>query len=160
MSSDLKLYARAAGLGVIAGLRSMTAPALISRFSAEKGLFAKNASQQPAWGTHPAALLLGALAVGEMVFDKLPIAPKRTLPGSLFFRAASGALVGATLFAAKREDRMRGAVAGAIGAVAATYGAYHLRKALGEHWHVPDPVLGLVEDAIAVGTGISVLQSS
>ena len=160
MRSDLKLYARAAGLGVIAGLRSMTAPALVSRGSAIKGLFNGNASEQPKWGTRTAAMFLGALAVGEMVFDKMPMAPNRTMPGSVLFRAASGALVGATLFAANREDRTRGAIAGAIGAVAATYGAYYLRKELGEKWHVPDPVLGLVEDAIAVGSGLGVLQSS
>ena len=54
-------------------------------------------------------------------------------------------------------------VAGALGAVAVTYGAYHLRKATGEKWHIPDTVLALAEDGLVAGTGLlvtSVLRES
>jgi uncharacterized membrane protein len=44
-----------------------------------------------------------------------------------------------------------------LGAVAATYGAYHLRQAVDRKSGLPDSVVALVEDAIAIGSGIGVL---
>ena len=42
---------------------------------------------------------------------------------------------------------------GASAAVGAAYGGYHLRKLADEKLSLPDPVIALVEDAIAVGIG-------
>jgi uncharacterized membrane protein len=41
-------------------------------------------------------------------------------------------------------------VSGGLGAFAGTFGAYRARAALGEATKVPDPLLGVAEDALAV----------
>lgn len=145
------------GLGVVAGMRSMTAPALLS--------YSASQDNRPPLRNTPFELLqdprasaaLYAAALGEMVVDKLPMTPSRTLLPSVIFRALSGALVGASC-APTEQERVRGGVLGALGALGATYGMYHLRKELSETSCVPNTALGLGEDAIAVGSGLALLN--
>ena len=85
--------ALAAGLGVVAGLRALSAPALLSR---------RLARPPVRWRADPTRLLasertarvLGILAVGELVGDKLPFIPARTEPLPLLGRARAGLDVG------------------------------------------------------------------
>jgi uncharacterized membrane protein len=155
----MSLYVRTLGLGAIAGLRSLTAPALLSRAAA--GRHDPDLSDTPfAKLADPAiAETLGLAAAGEMIVDKLPFAPNRTIPPSVAFRAASGAFVGAALFAGEKRSPAAGAVVGALAAVAATYGAFVIRRALDRETGLPDPVIGLVEDVIAVDGGNDLLRS-
>src|ERR687898_267758 len=94
---------RALGLGAVAGVRSMSAPALLSRAASrseiegiEDTLFAFLASPR-------AARILTVLAIGEALADKLPFSPDRTSVPGLVGRMASGGLVGAALFAAAQH---------------------------------------------------------
>ena len=52
-----------------------------------------------------------------------------------------------------------GALLGALSAIAATYAAYTLRKQLAERLRIPDPLLGLLEDAAVVTAGRRLLES-
>lgn len=156
----IPIILKALGLGAVAGMRSMTAPALLSKTLSEKPNtvlvdtpFGKLCSPE-------ATNVLGVMAIGEMVVDKLPNCPDRTLPPSVIFRMLSGAVVGSALMASRRESRATGAVAGALGAVAATYGMFHLRRALRRKANLPNFALGLTEDAIAVGLQKSLLSDS
>ena len=130
-----RLYARAFGIGVVAGMRSMTAPAIASA-SARNGRSAG----------------LAALAIGEMVVDKLPFAPSRLQIPALLIRAGSGAFAASTL-AEKQGDRRIAAAIGAAGAIAGAYAFATLRKRTVEGTGIPDPIVALVEDALAFGAG-------
>src|SRR5580700_5102452 len=84
------------GIGVVTGLRSMTAPAVVA-WAAHLGWI--NLSGSPlafmvsAWAV--GIFTLGALA--EFVTDQLPTTPARTVPAQLGARAVMGLLTGACL---------------------------------------------------------------
>ena len=146
----LSTLALAAGLGWTAGMRSMTAPALLSR-----ALRPRHHVPQPAQalGSTLARRLLAAAALGEVVADKLPGMPARTAPPVLAGRIASGALVGAATAAARREPLLFPALAGAGGAVAASYAMLALRRSADDATGLPDTAVALVEDALTVALG-------
>lgn len=129
---------RAAGLGAIAGMRSLSAPALVRR---ERD------------SSHSAAWLLPVLAAGEMAVDKLPWTPDRTRPLSLAGRAASGAVVAAAVAGGDRRHVLGAALLGAAAAVAAAFAAHRLRRWAGRRSDAPDAVLGLMEDAAVLAAG-------
>jgi len=147
-----QVYREAAALGLLAGLRSMSAPALITRVARRGQLAAKGSKLEFLNST---GALAGAivLAAGEIVVDKLPKTPARIKPGPLTARAVSGALCGAILCSARKKSPWLGALYGALGAVGATYAAYHLRHAVKETLHVPDAVVAVAEDAVVAGSG-------
>jgi len=153
-----KTYLQAACLGVIAGMRSMGAPALVSDHLARTQ--SPTLEQTPLrWlGTAKAAKVTKFLAAGEIVGDKLPFTPSRIAPGPLFGRVVSGGLCGVALCSAGGKRADLGAVLGVAGALAGAYGFYHLRRALGQKLPVPDPVLGAAEDVLAYGVGWAVLK--
>ena len=78
MTSDTRTLALAAGLGAVTGLRSLTAPALLSRRLAHRPGRDRGAARLLTLGPVPALLALGA--VGELVADKTPSIPDRTEP--------------------------------------------------------------------------------
>jgi uncharacterized membrane protein len=90
-----------------------------------------------------AGLLLAA--AGEMAADKTPWVPPRSAAPALTGRVISGALAGRLLGAA------RGARLGAAVAAASTYPSERARALLGGRLGVPDPLLGIAEDALVVG---------
>jgi uncharacterized membrane protein len=92
----------------------------------------------------PAQLLLTAAAASEVVGDKTPVVPARTSPQSIGARVVSGALCGGALAGTP------GVAVGALAALAATFGAYHARAALTGLTGLPDPLLGVAEDVMAV----------
>jgi uncharacterized membrane protein len=145
-------------IGVIAGLRSMTAPALIA-WGAWLGRL-RLAGTPLAWlGSSVATWLLTAFALGELVTDKLPKTPSRTRPGPFATRILTGALSGAALTAGSGGSLAPGAACGAIGAVAGTLGGYMARTRLVPALGVPDAVVALVEDAVAVGGAVLIVAA-
>ena len=146
------------GLGVVAGMRSMSAPALLSR-AAIRGDVGGLA------GTYFAPLLsskvsyvLYALAAGEMVADKSGWIPGRISPPALLGRAASGALVGAALFVSGEHRGISGAAVGTLATIAAAYASYYARSGAGEALGVPDQMLGHLEDGIVLFGGLRLLS--
>jgi len=140
------------GIGVIAGLRSLTAPAVVSWAAHLKWIFLVNT-----WavflGYAPTAYILGLLALAELVNDKLPKTPSRKATGPFAARIVMGAFSGAALCASANQSAAIGAVAGGLGAVSGTLGGYEARTRLVRLLHVPDFVIAVVEDAVAVGGG-------
>ncbi len=133
----LDTYLRSAGAGASAGLRTFCAPA------------ATLAASGNAW-----AWLVGALAAGELVVDKLPMTPSRLEPGGLTARIVSGGLCGAAI--AKRADAspIVGALYGAATAIASAYTGHTIRRYLTQTIGWNDLPVALVEDAIAIWTAI------
>jgi uncharacterized membrane protein len=152
MDSSL-LLALAFGIGVIAGLRSLTAPAAVS-WIAHLHNFNLQDSRFAFMSTTPAVAILTVLALVELVNDKLPKTPSRTTAVPLGARVVTGALSGATLCTAGGGSALIGAGVGIVGALVGTFGGHAARvgavKALG----VPDFVIALLEDAVAIGGGI------
>ncbi len=157
-SSPKYLLRRALGLGAVAGVRSMSAPALLSR-AASRGYIGGIEDTPFAFLASPrAARILTVLAVGEALADKLPFAPDRISAPGLLGRMASGALVGAALFAAAERRAAPGAGLGLLSAAAASYPSYYLRVKTQEKLGVPNWAAGLVEDALAEGAGLLALR--
>jgi uncharacterized membrane protein len=150
---------RAVGMGAVAGMRSMTAPAVLSHYAEQYQNPPLKNTPLEALGTPEASNLLKVAALGEMVADKLPFTPDRTQLPSVAFRALSGATVGLACTESEDGYQSYGAVAGAVAAVAATYGMHRLRKDAGEATGLPNLALGLLEDAMAVSIGIVALRS-
>ena len=146
-----------AGLGVVAGLRSMTAPAVLNRAIGSKRI-RSNGGLADLLRDRRVEKIVSAMAVGELIFDKLPFVPDRTSFPSMSFRIVSGAAVGAALCSSKRVPVALGVVAGGVGAVAGTLAGYHLRKKLSEH--APGFLVAVAEDTVATGVGALLVRNA
>ncbi|ELR73567.1 hypothetical protein C900_02652 [Fulvivirga imtechensis AK7] len=149
----------AVGMGAIAGMRSMVAPAILSHYLAgrpENGLLHSKLSFLRSTIFSRGVKLLAA---GEVVGDKTPQAPNRIHPVSLLGRAASGGLIGAAAFVYNKEKAWHGVVAGAAAAIASAFLSFYLRKQIGKDLNLNDKIVGAVED-IAVITGGKAIMSN
>ncbi len=102
---------------------------------------------------------MAALALGELVADKLPFIPNRTDGPSLTVRFISGALAGASVAKARKSSWLAGALVGGATAVGAAYAAFELRKKIGTIGHVPDGVVALAEDGLVAGLGMVLVNA-
>ena len=136
-------------IGAIAGLRSLTAPAVVS-WAARLGWLHLEGTWLAFLGFAATPYILSVAAIGELVNDKLPRTPSRKAPGPFIARVLSGALCGAALGSA-RQALIGGLVAGALGAMAGTLGGYELRAWLVRAIGGNDLPVALLEDAIAIG---------
>jgi uncharacterized membrane protein len=150
---DAQIYAGATALGMVAGMRSLAAPAILGRLGRTGCL---NQGCAAGFEKPVVANSLLALAVGEFISDKLPFMPKRTQTGSLIFRILSGAICGATFCSALKRSPVIGAIAGASAAVGGTYAFYELRHAASARLGLPDPAVALVEDAVVAWVGLTI----
>src|SRR5580765_7774377 len=138
-------YVLAFLIGVIAGLRSMTAPAAVS-WAARLGWLHLENTWLAFLGFAFTPYILTVLALGELVADKLPKTPSRKAPGPFLFRIISGALCGAAL----AVGLVGGLIAGALGGVLGTLGGYEFRARLVKAIGGKDLPIALLEDAIAI----------
>ncbi len=144
------VFVLAFGIGIVAGLRSLTAPAALS-VAAWLKWFSLEGSPLHFMSSGIAALIFGILAIAELIADKLPSTPSRTAPMGLSARAVTGALSGATVAAGGGQSLAIGACLGVVGALVGTFGGYRARLAL---LKVLPPVLAAVlEDIVAIGAG-------
>lgn len=143
-------------IGIVAGLRSMTAPAAVS--------WASYLGRLHLGGTWLAFLsyrwtpwILSLLAVGELVADQLPSTPSRTAPLGFGGRIVTGALSGAAVGTAG-GSMLGGAIAGIAGAVVGTLGGHFFRgwlaAALGN-----DRPAAFIEDAIAISAALAICMA-
>jgi uncharacterized membrane protein len=129
----ISAYVKAAGIGAVAGLRTMTAPAVTL------------AAQDSPW--RGAGRLL---AFGEYIGDKLPFTPSRLSPPALIARAVSGGWCGGAVAARLGASRLAGIGCGVAGSVAGAWAGYALRSFLTKTKGIPDTGIALAEDALAV----------
>jgi uncharacterized membrane protein len=144
-------------LGFLAGLRSMTPLAAVA-WGARLGWLHLEGTPLTFLGSAAAAYLLTALMLAELVADKLPRTPSRTQPGPFIGRIVTGGLAGAALLGGTGGSLALGALLGALGAVAGTLGGYRARTGLVRMLGVPDYVVALAEDAVAVGGACLILS--
>ena len=104
------VFVLALGIGIVAGLRSLTAPAVVA-WGAHLGWLNLHGSPLAFMGSTTAVAIFSLLAIGELIADKLPMIPKRTAPAPLIARVATGGLCGACLCAAVGKSLLAGALA-------------------------------------------------
>jgi uncharacterized membrane protein len=138
-------------LGIVAGLRSMTPPAVVA-WAAHFGWLRLDGTPLAFLESTPARYILLVAMLAELVADKLPFTPARTGTGPFIGRIVSGGLAGAALAVGLGGSLALGAAAGGLGAVAGTLGGYRARTGLVRALGVPDFPVALVEDIVAVGT--------
>lgn len=144
----MTLFVLAFLIGVVAGLRSMTPPAAVS-WAARLGWLRLENTPLAFLGYSATAYIFAALAIGELINDKLPKTPSRKAPVPFIGRIVTGGLSGAAL-GAPSDALIGGLVAGAIGGVAGTLGGYEFRRRLVKAIGGNDLPIALLEDTIAV----------
>ena len=143
----------ALGIGIVAGLRSLTAPAVVA-WGAHLGWLNLHGSPLAFMGSTAAVAILSVLAVGELIADKLPMIPKRTAPAPLIARIITGGLCGACLCAAAGKSLLAGMLLGGIGGVVGAFVGYSVRRRLVNNLHIKDLVVAVCEDAVAIGLAL------
>jgi uncharacterized membrane protein len=144
-------------MGIVAGLRTMTAPAALA-VGARYGWIPVAGTPLAFMGYTWTPWILCALAVGELITDQLPATPSRKVPMQFAARIVSGALAGATL-AAPQGSLVTGAIVGIVGAVIGTLGGAAFRARLAAAFGRDLPA-ALIEDAVAIGAAILIVLAA
>jgi uncharacterized membrane protein len=144
-------------IGLIDGLRSMTAPAVVAWAARWKWIDLHN-SFLAFMGSAVAAYIFTAAALVEYIVDKLPKTPSRKEAPGLIARIVLGGLSGAALCAAADHSIALGALLGAAGGVAGAFVGYEVRTRLVRALKVPDLVIAILEDAFAIGIGFLIVS--
>lgn len=143
----MTLYLAAFLLGVIAGLRAVMPVAAVS-WAAALGLLKLGGTPLGFLGAAAAPWIVSALALGELVNDKLPKTPSRKVPIQFGGRIVTGGFAGAAVGIASGA-LLIGVVLGVVGAVAGTFGGAAARGALARAFGRDLPA-ALAEDLVAV----------
>src|SRR6266851_2847035 len=123
-------------IGVVSGLRSLTAPAVVA-WAAHLGWIHLNYARLHFLGSAAAVAVFTLFAVVELVADQLPSAPSRTAPPGLIARIVFGALCGAAIAVSGAQSIAMGALLGATGGIAGAFGGYQARTRLVRALKVP-----------------------
>ena len=143
-------------IGVIAGLRSLTAPAAVA-WAARCGWLSLHGTSLSFLGSTAAVSTFTILALVELVADQLPSTPARTKPPGLIARILLGGLSGAAVALAGRQSAAVGCTLGALGGVVGAFAGYQLRTGLVRALKVPDSVIAVLEDLVAVAGALFIL---
>ena len=144
-------------LGCVAGLRSLTAPAVVCW--AAHLAWLHFAGTKLAFLGHPASLIIFTLlALLELTTDKLPKTPARTAPPGLIARIVFGGFCGVAFATSAGGSQIASAIVGISGALVGTFGGYHIRHALVTRAHLPDFAVALAEDFIAIACGLLIVS--
>lgn len=141
------VYILALLIGIVAGLRAMTAPAAVS-WAAYFGVLSLTGTWLSFLGSIWAVVILTILAVAELVTDQLPSTPSRKVVPQFAARVVMGGLSGAAI-GAGFGMWAGGLAVGAIGAVIGTLGGAAFRSALAKALGRDTPA-AFIEDAIAI----------
>jgi uncharacterized membrane protein len=142
-------------IGVIAGLRALTAPAVVA-WGAFLGWIDVTDKWSEWVGNWLTVTVLTVLLVVELVTDQLPKTPSRKTTPQFLTRLITGAFAGAVIGSAFFHT-FSSVGAGVIGAVLGTLGGYEARSRLVAANGGRDLPVALAEDVIAVGGGFLVV---
>ena len=144
-------------IGVIAGLRAMSAPAAVS-WAARLGWINLENSWLAFLGFSFTPYIFSVLALVELITDQLPSTPSRKSPMQFGTRIISGALCGAAIGTSNGTLAV-GLVLGILGAIAGTLGGYEARVRLVKAIGGNDLPIALAEDVIALGGAFLIVYS-
>jgi uncharacterized membrane protein len=146
--------ALAVGIGAVAGLRALTAPAILA-WASERRLIRLGSSPFATLISGKASRRITHFALAELVADKLPFTPSRLNATPLASRIILGSICGATIYGSEKRPLLEGAVLGSLGAIAGAFAGYHVRKRLSRD--MPDLGVAILEDAFAIGGGVFII---
>ena len=139
----MMIYLSATLIGVVAGLRTMTAPAAVS-WAAYLGWIKLQGTWLAFLGFAITPYIITFAALAELVTDQLPSTPSRKVPVQFGARIVMGGLCGLAI------GGFGGLIAAIVGAVIGTLAGAAVRArltgALGS-----DRSAALLEDAVAIG---------
>jgi uncharacterized membrane protein len=135
-------------IGIVAGLRTFTAPAAVS-WGARLGWLHLAGTPLAFLGAAVTPWIFTLLALFELYSDQRPGMGSRKAPPAFIARIVSGAFCGAAI-GAGAGALAGGLVSGALGAVAGTLGGYEFRARLARAFGRDLPA-ALVEDVLAIG---------
>jgi uncharacterized membrane protein len=156
MAKEMKGFyipALAVGIGVVAGLRALTAPAVLA-WAVKRRWLRLGSFPFVTVISGTASKKITQLAVSELIADKAPFTASRLDAVPLASRVASGAICGATIYSVVKRPLSEGAVLGGLGAIAGAFAGYHTRKRLNRD--MPDLAVAVLEDVFAIGGGVLV----
>jgi uncharacterized membrane protein len=151
------VYLAALLIGVVAGLRTFTAPAAVS-WAAHLGRLPLQGSWLAFLGATASPYVFTVLAAIEMVLDQLPGMPSRKSPPGFMARLLSGGISGAAVGIAGGAW-LGGLIAGIVGAVIGTLGGYAMRMRLAAIFG-RDRLAAIIEDIVAIGGAILILATA
>jgi uncharacterized membrane protein len=143
------VFVFAIGIGIVAGLRSLLAPAVVA-WAAHFDLLNLSGSPLAFMGSRTAVAIFTIFAIGELIADKLPKTAKRTAFPPLVARILLGGLSGACLFASTGKSLLAGALLGGIGGVVGAFAGYEIRRRIVNNLHVKDFFVAICEDVVAI----------
>ena len=141
-------------IGVVAGLRAMTAPAAVS-WAAHSGWLNLGGTWLAFLGFAWTPWIMSGLALVELVTDQLPSTPSRTVPMQFGARIVSGALSGAAIGVAGGSSAC-GLASGIVGAIIGTLGGRAGRARLAAAFGNDRPA-ALIEDVVAIGGALLIV---
>ena len=144
-------------MGGVAGLRSMTAPAVLA-WGAHLNWLDLHNTRLSFMGSTAAVAIFTLRAIVELIADKLPSTPSRLEPAGLIARIMLGALGGAGIALAGTQSLAVGGALGAIGGIAGAFAGHAVRTRLAKALKVPDIYIALLGDAIAIGGGLLIVS--
>ena len=144
-------------IGVVSGLRSLTAPAVVA-WAAHRNWLNLHSTALSFMASTAAVAIFTLLALVELVADKLPSTPSRTKPVGLIARIVLGGLSGAGVAVSGAQSIVLGAVLGAVGGIAGAFAGYQARTRLVKALEVPDLVIALLEDSVAISGGLFIVS--
>ncbi len=156
----IRTYLNAFQIGIVAGMRAMSAPAFVSHKLSHEAINPLPDSVFHFLTSSKTATTLAVLAGGELIGDKVPNGPDRIGAAQLPVRLISGAASGAALTEADGQPVAYGAILGAVGAAVGSFAFFHLRHWLTHEKDLPDTVVALAEDALTMGLGILTINES
>jgi uncharacterized membrane protein len=143
-------------IGIIAGLRAMTAPAAVA-WGAALGWFDVSQTPLAFMGYKWTPWIFTVLAAVELITDQLPTTPSRKVPMQFGARIIMGALTGATI-GASGGSLVGGLIAGVVGAVVGTLGGAAVRGKLAAAFGKDTPA-ALIEDAVAIVGAVLIVSA-
>ena len=152
----MSVYVLALLIGVVAGLRAMTAPAAVS-WAAHLGWLPLQDTPLAFLGFAATPYIFTVLAIVELITDQLPKTPSRTVPMQFGTRIVLGGLSGAAIGAA-HGGLVGGLIAGVVGAVIGTLGGARVRAALARTFGRDLPA-ALIEDAVAIVGAVVIVMA-
>jgi uncharacterized membrane protein len=150
------VYWLSLAIGIIAGLRTMTAPAALS-WGAYLGVLQLSQTWLAFLSKPWLPWVLSVFALGELITDQLPTTPSRTVPVQFSARILSGAFAGAAIGVAA-GSWIVGGLAGAFGAVIRTLAGRAVRGLLATVFGRDRPA-ACIEDVVAIGAAFLIVTA-
>lgn len=144
-------------IGLFAGLRSLTAPA-ITAWAVYLG-WLKLERPLSLIGSLPAVIILTVLAAMELIVDKLPQTPNRTSALGLSARILTGGITGMCISSNGGRSATFGALLGAGGGAIGCFTGYNLRTRLVKAFRTRDLYVALFEDLVAIAGCLLIVSS-